>query len=368
MKKISFIAAALLAFSLSVLAQEQPLYPAAGITPMSVRQGTLGSCYFHSVVAAIANTHPDVLRKAITQEGGKLQVHFADNKYENVYMDDVTFARESGYDRSDGLWVAVLFRGYAQRVLREALETAIMASDYSLLMRRNAALLVNNNDLLLLAYDRAIRNQVDQYGNINREQLRSTLQRELQSLNIPEAVKANIVSMLDQKGYFDALEKGIKENGELFGAYRAVGQGGFPERVFKAFTGESSGGRVGAAQMKTVAEILTQATSAGVPVTAATGNGAMPSFISGVAGGRPWYVEGHAYTVLGFDPEKNEITMRNPWGDHPSPDGVFTLSLEQFVAAYEWMSWSLAGHGNPKHDTQEPRPEAPAPYPESKKH
>ena len=365
MKKLFLISAVLLALALVAAAQQvKSLYPDDGITPLTVKQGTLGSCYFHSVVAALANTQPEVLRKAITQDKDHIQVHFADGKYENVYMDDVMFARENGYDRSDGLWVAVLFRGYAQRVLRDTIETAIMATDYSFIVRKNAAALVDNNDFLLLAYDRAIRNQVDQYGNINREQLRARLQKELQTVNLPDAIKANLMSMLDQKGYFDALEKGVKENGELFGAYRAVGAGGFPERVFKAFTGEGAGGHVGVAQMKTVAEILAEAGAAKVPVTAATGHGVIPSFVSG--GTKPWYVEGHAYTVLGYDPEKNEVTIRNPWGEHPSPDGVFTLSLEQFVAAYDWMSWSLAGKGHEKNEGPEQKPEAPAPYPESK--
>jgi calpain family cysteine protease len=367
MKKALIFSAVLLALSCTAIAQENDLYPATGITPLTVKQGTLGSCYFHSVVAALANTQPEVLRHAITKDKGQLRVHFADGTFENVYMDDVTYARESGYDRSDGLWVAVLFRGYAQRVLRDAIQTAIMASDYSLPVRKNSAALVGNSDLLLLAYDRAIRNQVDQYGNINREQLRATLQRELKPLALPEPVKTNIVSMLDQKGYFDALQEKVKQNGELFGAFRAVGQGGFPERVFKAFTGEGSGGQVTVAKEKAIAEILTEATAAKVPITAATGTKAGPSVISSlgtIAGGKPWYVEGHAYTVLGYDPEKDEVTIRNPWGDHPSPDGVFTLSLNQFIATYEWMSWSLAGHG--KAETPEHKPEAPSPYPEVK--
>ena len=54
---------------------------------------------------------------------------------------------------------------------------------------------------------------------------------------------------------------------------------------------------------------------------------------------------GHAYAILGFDATKDEIKVRNPWGNPDRPVGIpvenlFTLTLKQFhenfsVVAYE---------------------------------
>src|SRR5579864_4554329 len=112
----------------------------AGVRPDAVRQGNLGSCYFHSVVAAIAATEPSALEHAIQfDDAGTIKVRFADGGGENVYLDDVQFARKSGYDQSDGLWVAILFRAFAQRTLRQSLIVAVKASDFSILVKSTAA-------------------------------------------------------------------------------------------------------------------------------------------------------------------------------------------------------------------------------------
>src|SRR5581483_3719354 len=39
--------------------------------------------------------------------------------------------------------------------------------------------------------------------------------------------------------FVDSLTETIKQNGELFGAYRAVGQGGIAERVMRAIVGDA---------------------------------------------------------------------------------------------------------------------------------
>ena len=41
------------------------LYGSKGIVPEAVRQGRLGSCYFHAVIAAMAERRPDAIRKMI---------------------------------------------------------------------------------------------------------------------------------------------------------------------------------------------------------------------------------------------------------------------------------------------------------------
>src|SRR6266545_4363319 len=82
------------------------LYGKIGVAPQAVRQGLLGSCYFHASIASLASVRPELLRDAVRQDAkGNLSVRFADGKVENVYLDDVQYARSSGYDISEGLWV-----------------------------------------------------------------------------------------------------------------------------------------------------------------------------------------------------------------------------------------------------------------------
>jgi phenylalanyl-tRNA synthetase beta subunit len=47
-----------------------------------------------------------------------------------------------------------------------------------------------------------------------------------------------------------------------------------------------------------------------------------------------WFVGNHAYTVLAYNMQTDMVTVRNPWADHPEPDGVFTISTSDFVSAY----------------------------------
>ena len=102
------------------------LYGSKGIVPEAVRQGKLGSCYFHAVIAALAQRREDTIRKMIQSNAdGSYTVTFGDGKKETAYPEDLRYTHDSGYDLSDGQWVAVLFRAYAQRVLR----AVVAASD-----------------------------------------------------------------------------------------------------------------------------------------------------------------------------------------------------------------------------------------------
>jgi hypothetical protein len=90
------------------------LYGSKGITAEAVRQGKLGSCYFHAVIAALAQRRADTIRKMIqSNSDGSYTVTFGDGKKETAYPEDLRYAHDSGYELSDGEWVAVLFRAYA---------------------------------------------------------------------------------------------------------------------------------------------------------------------------------------------------------------------------------------------------------------
>jgi len=313
------------------------LYGEKGISAAAVRQGRLGSCYFHAVIAGLAERRQDAIRKMIQPNGdGSYTVTFGDGKKETAYPEDLRYTRETGYDLSDGQWVAVLFRAYAQRVLRQSLLQAIDSSDIFPLLKQPAAQLISSNDPLVLAYDRAIRAEVDQYGNVDRGKLEARLKGQMSAITVPDSVKDTLISTLESGGFFDKMVEMIRQNGELFGAYRAVGQGGIADRVMKTLGGSA---RFQENQSESqAAASLEEAASKGLPIVACTGGS---RFYQEVAAGRalppdtnPWYVNAHCYTVLGYDAGAASVNLRNPWARHPDPDGIFDLPLKTFFQAY----------------------------------
>jgi len=315
-----------------------PLYPVGGVKAEAVRQGKLGSCYFHSVIAALAHSNPEMIRKMIQENNdGTFTVRFADGKKEHAYPEDIRYSRESGYDLSQGLWVAVLFRAYTQRVLREAQEASVDQAELFALVTHYAEDLIASNDSVLIAYDRAIRAVVDQNGNINRTRLEAKLREQLKPIAVPDDVKNSLVSLLQSGGFFASMEGTIKQNGELFGAYRAVGQGGIAERVMETFGGSKQ--TLENESEDEAAQALGRASSARSPVVACTGASRYHKLLLAHQSLPPntgaWYIDGHCYTVMKFDGEDQLVTLRNPWADQPYPDGILKLPLTSFVPAFD---------------------------------
>jgi len=312
------------------------LYGPLGIAPEAVRQGKLGSCYFHAVIAALAQHRADTIRKMIHADAdGSFTVTFGDGKKETAYPEDLRYTHDSGYDLSDGQWVAVLFRAYAQRVLRASLLQALDSSDLFSLLKRPAEQLVAANDALVLAYDRAIRAKVDQDGNIDRAQLEAGLKKEMAPITaVPDSMKDALMGLLEQGGFFDKIVTMIQQNGELFGAYRAVGQGGIADRVMKTLAG-STRFQENQSEPQTDAALATAVRNR-LPIVACTGGS---RFYEEVAKGQAlppgtdlWYVNSHCYTVLNYGAPT--IRLRNPWAKHPEPDGIFNLPLSTFFPAF----------------------------------
>jgi hypothetical protein len=342
----------LLALSFSPLAfAETPLYGTQGVSAQAVRQGSQGSCFFYASVAALAASQPDSLRATIrgSQDGG-FGVYFADGKSEQIHDEDVQFARDSGFDLSDGLWVTVLFRGYAQRTLRASLIHALNASSLPPQFKALTAGVLSNSDLVLLAYDRAIRSQIDQSGNISREQLKEQLRKQLAPLPMLGVWKDSAIDWMDASGFFDSLAEQVKANGELFGAYRAMGAGGLPERVLSAFSGDAHSYQLKQHE-ETVAAIsrALQKHQAVVAWTGTTPVDTLKDKVQAAPGDdlASWYTAGHAYTVLSLDAATGAITLRNPWGEHPAPTGEFTLPWESFMTAFGGYSVSAPGRAQP---------------------
>lgn len=310
-----------------------PLYGVSGVTAAAVRQGYLGSCYFHAAVGALANAYPDTIRNAISQDPtGSYRVKFFEGGEETVYVDDVTFAEEHNFDRSDGEWVRVLMRAYAQRLLRQSLSKAIDKSEeIPTLLKPAAHSAVEGSDLMLQAYDRAIRNVIAQNGTIDQAALKNKLNDEARALGVPVATAQIVTGFLAEKGVFETVAATLQENGELFGAYRTFGQGGIPSRVFQAFMG--AGHTDFPAHREHIQAVLGQIKAGGIAMVA-------DSIATEPADAHSWWVPAHAYMVLGFDAATQMVTLRNPWGEHPDPDGVFTLPFEAFLKDFNIYSIS----------------------------
>ena len=336
----SLLCGAALALATSLPAQTRKadrLYEGSGVSAGSVRQGKLGSCYFHAVIAAMAQSRPDTVRIMIHDNADKTYtVQFADGKKEIAYAEDIKYSRDSGYDKSDGLWVAVLFRAYAQRVLRESMAAALGQTDLFAVVKHYAEELINSNDSVLLAYDRAIRRVADQDGHIDRARLSSQLNGQMTVLSIPNSMKESMLKLLDSEGFLASLETSIKQNGELFGAYRAVGQGGIAGRVMEVFAGSKS--LTENESDRAVASVLSRGARMRAPMVACTGGSryhemrAQHQPLPASAG--PWYIDSHCYTVMGYDAGGQTVTLRNPWGDQPYPDGFLSLPLSSFVPGF----------------------------------
>ena len=317
---------------------DPPLYFGGGVSPEDVVQGGLGSCYFHSTMAAIAETTPAKIQEIIHANGdGTFTVRFADGKQEIAYMEDLRYARGSAFDQSKALWVGVLLRGYAQRVLRESMGKAVDQSDLFPMVKQYLKDFLTSNDQVLLAYDRAIRAVVDQTGGIDQAKLETNLKDKLAPLPIPDDVKDSIVKSLESGGFFQTIAAAVKQDGEVFGAYRAVGQGGMPIRVMQMFLGGKTQAVMTTSRTE-VPAVLSQSFQSARPVVAPTQNmelNALRPRPPLPANAADWYVSSHAYTVMGYDSKAGTVTLRNPWGHHPDPDGKFTIPMSAFLTAFE---------------------------------
>ena len=334
-RAVLLLSAAGLAHSPASAQGTNSLYGQRGISPEAVRQGTLGSCYFHSSIAALAKAAPETLRSAIASgPSGGYQVHFRTGPDESVFPEDIEYGRTHSFDRSDGDWVLVLMRGYAQRAVRQSLSDAIQNSTIIPTYAKPVALAwLNRSGLLLVAYDRAIRSVVGQDGMMDQATFKQALASQLSARGIPDAESAMLVGFLDSQGFFNRLALTVQQNGEVFGAYKAIGQGGMPVRVIAAFMGSAHSLLLAdhAMAMDSLRRLHRD-------------NSAMVAGTWGVApaglADANWWVGGHAYSVLDYDENSQTVSMRNPWGSHPDPDGSFTLPLATFLEGFEFASFS----------------------------
>jgi hypothetical protein len=175
---------------------------------------------------------------------------------------------------------------------------------------------------------------VQQDGVIDKAQLKVKLAAQLSALGIPAAEMQMLGGFLEERGFFDTVSQTVEQNGEVFGAYKSLGQGGVPVRVFEAFLGRGMSGLV--ADKKLTIEQLRQLKSGRLAMVAGSWGTASSEGYSNA----DWWIPGHAYTVMGFDEDAQTVTLRNPWGTKPDPDGVFKLPLATFLDAYESYTYA----------------------------
>lgn len=332
----ALLGAAWLLAPVTALAQQGALYGPSGVSPMAVRQGTLGSCYFHASIAAVAKVSPASIKNAITGDARSgYKVHFLTGPDEVVYPQDIAYAHEHAYDRSEGEWVTVLMRGYAQRALRHSMVEAVNRSTAIPVFAKPIALnALGQTGPLLLAYDRAVRSVVSQDGQMDKTTFEAQLNKQIVALGVPAAQAQVVGGLLEQGGFYEAIAKSVRDNGEVFGAYRSLGQGGIPFSVLEALLGTAH------------SEPVTDGALVGQLRNLHAGGEAMVSGTkASVAGasGAEWFVPTHAYTVLDYDEGARMVVLRNPWGTKPGPDGVFKLPLSTFQQVYENFSYSAPG-------------------------
>jgi hypothetical protein len=318
----------------SALAQGA-LYGPSGVSPMAVKQGTLGSCYFHASVAAVAKVSPASIKSAINGDAKGYKVHFLSGPDEVVYPQDIKYAHEHAYDRSEGEWVTVLMRGYAQRELRHSMVESVNRSTSMPPFAKSIALKeLGQTGPLLLAYDRAVRSVVSQDGQMDKATFEAQLNKEITAAGVPPAQAQVIGGLLEKGGLYEAIARSVRENGEVFGAYKSLGQGGIPFNVLEALLGTAHSIPVTDSSLGGQLRRVHAGSLAMVSGTKTSGGGAE---------GSDWYVPGHAYTILDYDEGARMVVLRNPWGTKPGPDGVFKLPLSTFQRVYENFSYSAPG-------------------------
>jgi len=271
-------------------------------------------------MAAAAHRIPSVLKKMLSEtvsvpvvDETVYELQLADSRSEYVLKSDVIESRNEGYDASTGgLWVAAVMRGFAQAVLRAALAKSVdkieeIPDTLKPLVKR----LVQEDKFLLQAYDVVVRGAVDPKGKIDRAMFKKNLKKQLERVQIPAIMADILIGFADDSGFLEAMETVVQQNGDVFGAYRSIGNGGFASRAVKMLF-----------QMECTIVSPAGHDAAGlvqkIKTTLSDGGLAMISTGAKYPGDKPgWFVQHHAYAIL--DVDGDNVLIRNPWASTPKP-------------------------------------------------
>ena len=342
-----FFALLFTAVSLPALAQNDPFFgqkttptgPALfgkdGASPKAVRQGTASASYFHAAIAAIAKASPDTLRKAIAHNpGGGFKVNFPDGSEEYVLVDDAAYPKAHHLDNSEGDWVSVLMRGYAQHALRAGILDALQNSTtIPAATKSEAVTLFGRSGPLLVAYDRAVRSTAGEGApiiegvlKIDKTKLKSALTAQFKALDISASEYKTLLGILDDDTFFNAFSFLVQRDGEVFGVEKNAVETGIPQRVLQAFMGN---GYLFTTTDKDGTTKYLGLQKSGQAMTATT-RAALPDGLTDAV----WFTSAHTYSVMSFDDAAQTVTLRDPKGTLPAPDGVFTIPVDSFFKAF----------------------------------
>jgi hypothetical protein len=263
-----------------------------------IKQGATGDCYFLSSLASLANTHPDLVKQAITE-----------NK-DGTYT--VTFHVPPGFDAMKAFGP---LGGLAE------------------------------GGLVKLA---------DNMGYNPKDQtIQITVDNTLPGAN-PNYPEYSKLSDTGEK-WVPIMEKAYAK---LWGTYGDIGYGGDPATALYALTGKGShsiglakgldsfGYKVNtntlsAKELDSVWNQLSDAAKNGKPMVACTYMGELGGpKMDGI-------IDGHAYSLLGVTEHDGQrfVILRNPWGstepgNDGKNDGVFELPLDKFAQQYTGVTVS----------------------------
>lgn len=91
--------------------------PLKSIVPDAIRQGSIGNCYFHAALGAVAQSNPQLIKDMIKDNGdGTYTVTFPGAKNEPITVKAPTEAEQSLYNKGSkhGIWANVLEKAYGQ--------------------------------------------------------------------------------------------------------------------------------------------------------------------------------------------------------------------------------------------------------------
>ncbi len=355
LKKLFLALLLTIAITLPAIAQDDPffgtktptapagpaLYGKDGATPKSVRQGSASASYFHAAIAAIAKASSDKLRKDIARNpGGGFLVNFPDGTEEYVLVVDADYPKAHHLDNSEGDWVAVLMRGYAQHALRIGILEALQnSSTIPASTKSEATTLFGESGPLLVAYDRAVRSTVSEGAPIiegvlklNKANLKSALTTQFKALDVSATEYKTLLSLLDDETFFNTLSFVVQRDGEIFGVEKNAVEAATPQRVMQAFLG--SGYLFTTSNQEMTSKYLAMQKT-GQAMTATT-RASLPEGITDAA----WFTTTHTYSVMDYNDAAQTITLRDPKGTLPAPDGLFTIPVATFFKAFSVCSSS----------------------------
>ena len=331
-KRVEFIATGIFFVGLMFFARavsSEPLFERGSPKVEDVLQGTEGTCYVHATLAALAHTKPKLIKEMIElRSDGAYLVHF---KYptvstEVVYLDDAKFARKYGFDRSHGgLWVPILLRATALKLLRARIDSTIPKLGVDTTQMFLLQELFAGERLVYL--DRFIRDWIQQnkvidaikWADYLRRIVQATIGEWTQDKNAEQILMAHLedgIALLEGSQLESQLISLVRDYILLWGAYRTIGSGGSILEPFVLFFGKSQ-------QTSQLSTLLTKKAllkADSFPVVAAT----KPNVVSTKLTPR------HAYTVLGV--ENGLVMLRNPWGHTPAnTKGIIKITYQEFV-------------------------------------